>query len=131
MVWQGGGADSWTPQGGEGGPDFQFKAVDVVFKGDKRGALCVKTEIKVMMTIKVGLQGVAIGGCKGGQIPGLPRGEGGPDFQFKAVDVVFKGDKIWEVTPKTKPKTYTFFYVGDKMAAARSSSGGVALLIKF
>ncbi|KAG2453345.1 hypothetical protein HYH02_001569 [Chlamydomonas schloesseri] len=52
------------------------------------------------------------------------------DFQFNKVDINLFGEKKWEVTPKTKPKTYTFFYVADDLALARSSAGGVALLIK-
>lgn len=38
--------------------------------------------------------------------------------------------QVWQVSPKTKPKTYSFFYVGDAIAGARSSAGGVALLVK-
>lgn len=38
--------------------------------------------------------------------------------------------QIWQVTPKTKPKTYTFYYEGQGIAAARSSAGGLALLRK-
>lgn len=38
--------------------------------------------------------------------------------------------QIWEVTPKTKPKTYTWFYVSEELSAARSSAGGVSLLMK-
>ncbi|EFJ48173.1 hypothetical protein VOLCADRAFT_104865 [Volvox carteri f. nagariensis] len=52
------------------------------------------------------------------------------DFQFNKVDILFSGNKVWEVTPKTKPKTYTFFYVASDLACARSSAGGVALLVK-
>ncbi|GLC41469.1 hypothetical protein PLESTB_001008400 [Pleodorina starrii] len=52
------------------------------------------------------------------------------DFQFNKVDIHFNGSKVWEVTPKTKPKTYTFFHVGTDLACARSSAGGVALLTK-
>ncbi|PNH02826.1 hypothetical protein TSOC_011172 [Tetrabaena socialis] len=55
---------------------------------------------------------------------------GALDFQFTKVDIHFAGNKVWEVTPKTKPKTYTFFHVGTDLACARSSSGGVALLVK-
>ncbi|GIL88749.1 hypothetical protein Vretimale_17190 [Volvox reticuliferus] len=52
------------------------------------------------------------------------------DFQFNKVDIYFSGNKVWEVNPKTKPKTYTFFHVGTDLACARSSTGGVALLVK-
>ncbi|KXZ51354.1 hypothetical protein GPECTOR_13g842 [Gonium pectorale] len=52
------------------------------------------------------------------------------DFQFTKVDIVFNGNKVYEVIPKTKPKTYTFFHVGPDTACARSSAGGVALLVK-
>lgn len=52
------------------------------------------------------------------------------DFQFNKVDIHFNGSKVYEVTPKTKPKTYTFYYVGSDIACARSSAGGVALLVK-
>jgi hypothetical protein len=38
--------------------------------------------------------------------------------------------QIWQVTPKTKPKTYTFYFEGQGIAAARSSAGGLALLRK-
>ncbi len=38
--------------------------------------------------------------------------------------------QIWTVTPTTKPKTYTFYYVGDRVSAARSSAGGLSLLLK-
>lgn len=38
--------------------------------------------------------------------------------------------QIWQVTPKTKPKTYTFYYEAGGIAAARSSAGGLALLRK-
>ncbi|KAF8071215.1 hypothetical protein HT031_001298 [Scenedesmus sp. PABB004] len=55
---------------------------------------------------------------------------GALDFQFTAVDILLLGRKIWTVTPKTKPKTYTFFYEGEGIAAARSSAGGLALLRK-
>lgn len=59
------------------------------------------------------------------------RAEGGQlDFQFNKVDIHFLGNKVWEVSPKTKPKTYTFFHVGPALAGARSSGGGVALLVK-
>lgn len=56
--------------------------------------------------------------------------QGELDFQFTQVDVLFAGNKVWEVTPKTKPKTYTFYHVGDKVSAARSSAGGLSLLFK-
>lgn len=36
--------------------------------------------------------------------------------------------QIWQVSPKTKPKTYTFYYKDGSIAAARSSAGGLALL---
>jgi hypothetical protein len=36
--------------------------------------------------------------------------------------------QIWQVSPKTKTKTYTFYYKDGKIAAARSSAGGLALL---
>ncbi|GLI66571.1 hypothetical protein VaNZ11_010465 [Volvox africanus] len=52
------------------------------------------------------------------------------DFQFNKVDIYFAGNKIWEVNPKTKPKTYTFFHAGPDLACARSSAGGVALLVR-
>jgi hypothetical protein len=38
--------------------------------------------------------------------------------------------QIWQVTPKTKPKTYTFYFEAQGIAAARSSAGGLALLRK-
>jgi hypothetical protein len=38
--------------------------------------------------------------------------------------------QIWQVTPKTKPKTYTFYFEDQGIAAARSSAGGLALLRK-
>ncbi|GFR42976.1 hypothetical protein Agub_g3975 [Astrephomene gubernaculifera] len=51
-------------------------------------------------------------------------------FQFTKVDIHFAGNKVWEVSPKSKPKTYTFFHVSPDMACARSSAGGVALMVK-
>lgn len=36
--------------------------------------------------------------------------------------------QIWQVSPKTKPKTYTFYFKDGGIAAARSSAGGLALL---
>ena len=38
--------------------------------------------------------------------------------------------QIWEVRPKPKPKTYTYFFLGSEVGAARSSAGGVSLLIR-
>lgn len=38
--------------------------------------------------------------------------------------------QIWQTEPKTKPKTYTWYYVSEKLAAARSSAGGMALLLR-
>ncbi|KAG2489911.1 hypothetical protein HYH03_011548 [Edaphochlamys debaryana] len=52
------------------------------------------------------------------------------EFQFNKVDIHFRGEKVYEVNPKTKPKTYTFFHVGPELACARSSAGGLALMRK-
>ena len=38
--------------------------------------------------------------------------------------------QLFSVSPKTKRKTYTFFHARDGLAAARSSEGGLALLIR-
>lgn len=38
--------------------------------------------------------------------------------------------QIWTVNPSTKPKTYTWYYVSDTLAAARTSAGGLSLLVK-
>jgi len=38
--------------------------------------------------------------------------------------------QLFSVSPKTKRKTYTFFHSRDGLAAARSSEGGLALLIR-
>ncbi|KAF6256094.1 hypothetical protein COO60DRAFT_1531291 [Scenedesmus sp. NREL 46B-D3] len=65
-----------------------------------------------------------------GQITGWDGTTGAMDFQFTAVDVLLLGKQIWQVTPKTKPKTYTFYFEDQGIAAARSSAGGLALLRK-
>ncbi|WIA12113.1 hypothetical protein OEZ85_012187 [Tetradesmus obliquus] len=65
-----------------------------------------------------------------GQITDFNSATGAMDFQFTAVDILLLGKQIWQVTPKTKPKTYTFYYEGQGIAAARSSAGGLALLRK-
>ena len=38
--------------------------------------------------------------------------------------------QIWSVSTKAKPKTYTFFFLGRAIGAARSSAGGVSLLVR-
>lgn len=65
-----------------------------------------------------------------GNITGWNAATGAMDFQFTAVDILLFDKQIWQVTPKTKPKTYTFYYEGEGIAAARSSAGGLALLRK-
>eukprot|EP00882_Tetradesmus_deserticola_P023403 GHRQ01025466.1.p1 GENE.GHRQ01025466.1~~GHRQ01025466.1.p1 ORF type:complete len:208 (+),score=91.69 GHRQ01025466.1:209-832(+) len=65
-----------------------------------------------------------------GQITGWDGATGAMDFQFTAVDILLLGKQIWRVTPKTKPKTYTFYFEDQGIAAARSSAGGLALLRK-
>ncbi|KAF6239166.1 hypothetical protein COO60DRAFT_1613218 [Scenedesmus sp. NREL 46B-D3] len=65
-----------------------------------------------------------------GQITGWDGTTGAMDFQFTAVDILLLGKQIWQVTPKTKPKTYTFYFEDQGIAAARSSAGGLALLRK-
>eukprot|EP00878_Enallax_costatus_P008643 GHUV01009037.1.p1 GENE.GHUV01009037.1~~GHUV01009037.1.p1 ORF type:complete len:205 (+),score=60.25 GHUV01009037.1:143-757(+) len=65
-----------------------------------------------------------------GQIAGWNAASGAMDFQFTAVDILLFNKQIWQVTPKTKPKTYTFYYEGGGIAAARSSAGGLSLLRK-
>ncbi|KAI8467993.1 MAG: hypothetical protein J3K34DRAFT_22794 [Monoraphidium minutum] len=66
----------------------------------------------------------------GGAIGGWRAAAGELDFQFKQVDILLFGNKIWTVTPATKPKTYTFFFVGNRVSAARSSAGGLSLLLR-
>eukprot|EP00775_Hariotina_reticulata_P001960 gene1960-2287_t len=63
-----------------------------------------------------------------GQIAGWDSTTGAMEFQFTAVDILLLGKQLYQVTPKTKPKTYTFFYQEQDIAAARSSTGGLALL---
>lgn len=52
------------------------------------------------------------------------------DFQFSSVDILIFGKKIWTVNPTTKPKTYTFYFVGEQISTARSSAGGLSLMLK-
>jgi len=53
-------------------------------------------------------------------------------FQFdRGVAIKLGGRTVWTVTPKnTKPKTYTFFYVDSDISGARSSAGGLSLLVR-
>ncbi|GBF89511.1 hypothetical protein Rsub_02083 [Raphidocelis subcapitata] len=66
----------------------------------------------------------------GGAISGWRPESGELDFQFSAVDILLFGNKIWTVNPATKPKTYSFYFVGGRISAARSSAGGLSLLLK-
>jgi hypothetical protein len=53
------------------------------------------------------------------------------DFKFTKVAIYAFGNQITEITFKVpKPKTYTFFYVSSDLSLARSSGGGVSLLLK-
>jgi hypothetical protein len=67
-----------------------------------------------------------------GDVAGFDPATGELAFQFMAVDIGLLGRQLWRITPKTKPKTYTFYYIdpANGIAAARSSAGGLALLRK-
>lgn len=52
-------------------------------------------------------------------------------FQFRTVDVSLGSNRIWgKDNTNSKPKTYTFFYADEQIAAARSSAGGLSLLLR-
>lgn len=51
------------------------------------------------------------------------------DFAFNEVDVKLFGGKVFtKVIASPKPKTYTWYFADAKLAAARSSAGGLSLL---
>jgi len=50
-------------------------------------------------------------------------------FQFnKGVAIHFLGKQVTEIASKGSRKEYTFYFANDRIAAARSSAGGVSLL---
>ncbi|KAL6762495.1 hypothetical protein V8C86DRAFT_2518679 [Haematococcus lacustris] len=53
------------------------------------------------------------------------------EFQFdKGVAVELAGRQIWETFPATKPKAYRFYFSDGTIATARSSAGGLSLLLR-
>ncbi|KIY99646.1 hypothetical protein MNEG_8314 [Monoraphidium neglectum] len=66
----------------------------------------------------------------GGAISAWKPAKGELDFQFSSVDILLFGNKIKTLSPTTKPKTYSFYFVGGRISAARSSAGGLSLLLR-
>lgn len=65
-----------------------------------------------------------------GETSGWEAATGQLGFQFRQVDIRLLGNKVWTVSPTTSPKTYTWYYVSPSLAAARSSAGGLSLLVR-
>jgi hypothetical protein len=126
----GGAIGGWRPEGGE--LDFKFSSVDILLFGNKA---------------RPGVWG-ALRGLEGTGRCAVLRAPGPRDTPFNAGRVagacraVCTGAQpvplppppplaqIWTVNPTTKPKTYTFYFVGGRISAARSSAGGLSLLLK-
>lgn len=129
---------AWRAPAGE--LDFQFTSVDILLGTTKVGRLLGQQGhgeeggLPAQLLASVGSRTMPAGMGLAGHGRAAPRAgraarpcAPSPHPQPAPLP---RGPQLWTVSPKTKPKTYTFYYIGDKVAAARSSAGGLSLLLK-